>query len=495
MTYGRRKADDILGIASPGRWVLPSLTPLKLGFQPVAALPLLLLCLAASLLSPSKTRADALDLYVQAQLLRQHVPGLALEVVQNGKVVKQKGYGLADVERNVPVTTDTVFEIGSITKQFTATAIMLLVDGGKIGLDDKISRYRDGLPDAWNAVTIRQLLSHTSGIPDYEEIMGYGSYRNIMTAKQVIALAAGKPLDFAPGTQWHYSNTGYFLLTLALEKITNQPYIQFVQTRILSPLGMTHTRSSEPRDIIPLRAAGYAYEDGRLENRDPIQPTATGGAAMLVSTVGDMAKWGAEILTPTLLHEKDYDLLWANTPLADGTPSGYGFGWFVAPKHGHRALEHSGGTAGFTCDMLCLPDDRLVVIVLTNGYQSTARPTAVLDYSAALFVPALAYHAIPDHAPQVAAALKDFYTHRTDPDVYAAPLSDAFAATLRSTWTQRRSLFRSLGPVQSVELVERSGTAAKPKDRYRLSYSNLTLLVTVTLDGTGKITGLQAEEE
>ena len=355
----------------------------------MAALPLLL-CLAASLLSPSKTRADALDVYVQAQLLKQHVPGLALEVVQNGKVVKQKGYGLADVERNVPVTPDTVFEIGSITKQFTATAIMLLVDGGKIGLDDKISRYRDGLPDAWNAVTIRQLLSHTSGIPDYEEIMGYGSYRNLMTAKQVIALAAGKPLDFAPGTQWRYSNTGYFLLTLALEKITNQPYIQFVQTRILSPLGMTHTRSSEPRDIIPLRAAGYAYEDGRLENRDPIQPTATGGAAMLVSTLGDMAKWGAEILTPTLLREKDYDLLWANTPLADGTPSGYGFGWFVAPKHGHRALEHSGGTAGFTCDMLCLPDDRLVVIVLTNGYQSTARPTPIMDYSAAFFLPGLA---------------------------------------------------------------------------------------------------------
>ena len=339
---------------------------------------------------PQRARADAIDDYVQAQMQRQHVPGVALGVVLKGKFVKEKGYGLADVERNVPVTTDTVFEIGSITKQFTATAIMLLVDGGKISLDDKISRYRDGLPEAWRAVTIRQLLSHTSGIPDYEAIMGYGSYRNIMTADQVIALAASKPMDFAPGTQWHYSNTGYFLLTLALEKITNHPYFQFVQAHILTPLGMTHTRSSEPRDIIPLRAAGYAFENGRLENRDPIQPTATGGAAMLVSTLGDMAKWGAEILTPTLLHEKDYDLMWADTPLADGTPSGYGFGWFVAPKHGHRALEHSGGTTGFTCDMLCLLDDRLVVIVLTNGYQSTARPTPIMDYSAAFFLPGLA---------------------------------------------------------------------------------------------------------
>lgn len=457
------------------------------------ALPLL--CLTGLILSPIGVRADALDDYVQAQMQKQHVPGLALEVVQSGKVVKQKGYGLADVERAVPVTSDTVFEIGSITKQFTATAIMMLVDGGKISLDDKISRYQDGLPDAWNGVTIRQLLSHTSGIPDYEGIMGYGSYRNVMTAKQVIALAASKPMDFAPGTQWHYSNTGYFLLTLALEKITNQPYIQFVQARILAPLGMTHTRSSEPHDIIPLRAAGYAYENGRLENRDPIQPTATGGAAMLVSTLGDVAKWGAEILTPTLLREKDYDLLWGNTPLADGTPSGYGFGWFVAPKHGHRALEHSGGTAGFTCDMLCLPDDRLIVIVLTNGYQSTARPTPIMDHSAGLFVPALAYHAIPDRAPQVTAALKDFYSHRTDPDVYAAPLSPAFAAALQPSWAQRRPLFRSLGRVQSVEMVERSGTVAKPHYRYRMRYPATTLLVLVTLDSAGKIADLQAEEE
>lgn len=453
------------------------------------------LCLFWPMLAPGGARADALDEFVQAQLQKQHVPGLALEVVQNGKVVKEKGYGLADVERNVPVTTDTVFETGSVTKQFTATAIMMLVDGGKIGLDDKINRYREGLPEAWRAVTIRQLLSHTSGIPDYEEIMGYGSYRNLMTAPQVIALAAGKPMDFAPGTQWHYSNTGYFLLTLVLEKITQQPYSQFVQERILKPLGMTHTRSSEPRDIIAGRAAGYAYENGRLENRDPIQPTATGGAAMLVSTLGDMAKWGAELLAPTLLREKDYALLWGNTPLADGTPSGYGFGWFVSPKHGHRALEHSGGTAGFTCEFLCLPDDRLVVIVLTNGYQSTARPAAIMNYCAGLFVPALAYRPIPDRAPQIAAALKDFYTHRADPDVYAAPLSAAFAAALQPSWAQRRSLFRSLGPVQSVELVERGGTAAKPQRRYRMRYAGLTLLLLVTLDADAKIVDIQAEEE
>ena len=456
---------------------------------------LLSLCLAVPLLAPRVARADAIDDFVQAQMIKQHVPGVAVGVVLKGKFVKERGYGLADVERNVPVTTDTVFEIGSVTKQFTATAIMLLVDQGKISLDDKISRYRDGLPQAWRAVTIRQLLSHTSGIPDYEAIMGYGSYRNIMTADQVIALAASKPMDFAPGTQWNYSNTGYFLLTLALEKITQQPYIQFIQAHILTPLGMTHTRSSEPRDIIPLRAAGYAYEDGRLENRDPIQPTATGGAAMLVSTLGDMAKWGAEILTPTLLHEKDYGLLWGDTLLADGTPSGYGFGWFVAPKHGHRALEHSGGTAGFTCDMLWLLDDRAIVMVLTNGYQSTARPTPILDFCADTFVPGLAYAPIFDTAPKVTAAVKELDAHRTDPDIYAAPLSSAFDAALQNTWAQDRAFFRALGPAKSVTLVERTGTTARPQYRYRMRYRAATWLLLVTTDGAGKIAAIQAEEE
>lgn len=337
----------------------------------------------------ASAHADTTDDYVRAQMQTQHIPGLALAVIQNGQVVKEKGYGLADVERGVPVTTNTVFEIGSITKQFTATAILMLVEQGKIRLEERITRALPGLPDAWHTVTVRELLSHTSGIPDYEAIMGYGGYRNVMTPAQVIALAASKGLDFTPGTRWNYSNTGYYLLTLLLEKVTGETYAQFVQSHILAPLSMTHTRPSEPTDIIPNRAAGYAYKNGRLENRDPMQPTASGGAGMLVSTVGDLEKWDAALSAQALLRKSSYEQMWANNILSDGTASGYGFGWFVSPLHGHRSQEHSGGTAGFTTDIRRLPDDHLTVIVLTNCYQETSNPTLMASHIAGIYVPTL----------------------------------------------------------------------------------------------------------
>jgi CubicO group peptidase (beta-lactamase class C family) len=335
-------------------------------------------------------RADEVDDYVQAQMRTQHVPGLALAVIQNGQVVKEKGYGLADVERSVPVTPDTVFELGSITKQFTATAIMMLVEQDNIRLDDPLARFLTGLPDDWRGVTIRQLLSHTSGVPDFEAIMGYGGYRNVMSPAEIIALAAGKGIDFPPGTHWNYSNTGYYLLTMLLEKVSGETYAHFVQAHILTPLGMTHTRSSEPTAIIPNRSAGYAYENGRLENRDPMQPTASGGAGMLVSTVGDLVKWDASLSAQTLLRKSSYEQMWTDTVLTDGTLSGYGFGWFVSSMHGHRSQEHSGGTAGFTTDIRRLPEDHLTVIVLTNCYQETADPAALASHIAQIYVPGLA---------------------------------------------------------------------------------------------------------
>ena len=441
----------------------------------------------------SAARADALDEYVQAQMVRQHVPGLALAVVQNGRVVAEKGYGLADVERGVPVTPETVFEIGSITKQFTATAILMLVEQGKVRLDDRITRALPGLPDAWHAVTVRQLLSHTSGIPDFEAILGYGAYRNVMTSAQIIALAAGRGLEFTPGTRWNYSNTGYYLLTMLLEKASGETYAQFVQSHILTPLGMTHTRSSEPSDIIPHRAAGYAYENGRLENRDPMQPSASGGAGMLVSTVGDLVKWDGALANQTLLKKSNYAQMWADVPLADGTPSGYGFGWFVAPMHGHRSQEHSGGTAGFTSDIRRLPDAGVTVIVLTNGFQDTSDPRAMAGHIARLFVPALADAPIPDTEPQTTELVRRFFTHVGDGNALdAGPLSAAFAARITAS---ARGYYRAFGPLLSVELVEKPKDGAVRRYRYRLRYKDVSLIAAVTLDADGKIVDADADEE
>jgi len=454
----------------------------------LARLLVLLGCLFAS-----GAQADEIDRYVETQLQRQHIPGLALVVVRDGRVVKMGDYGFSNLELKVPVTTDTVFEIGSMTKAFTAMAIMLLVEDGKLGLEDPAGKYLPTLPDAWKAVTIRQLLSHTSGIPDFEEVMGYGAYRNVWQADKVIATVARMPMDFKPGTRWKYSNTGYFLLTLIIEKLGGEPYVSFVKKRILDPVGMTRTRDSEPTQIIPGRAAGYEFARGQLENRDPLQPTIGSGAGMLVSTANDLVKWNAALDAQSILKPASYAQVWDNQPLADGSPSGYGFGWFVAPMRGHRTQSHSGGTAGFSSNILRLPDDHLTVIVLTNTH--SANPVSITNHIARLLVPSLAYPPIPDQNPEVAAMVMDFYTHILDSEIYDKPLSAALAAKVRPNWANGQDYYRALGPPLAIEAVERNVGGATNAFRYRIRYADTSRLILVIVGQDSRIEDMRGEEE
>ena len=437
--------------------------------------------------------ADPVDDYVAAQMRRQQVPGLSLAVVQDGRVVKQQGYGFADLELKVPVTPETVFEIGSITKQFVAAAVMTLVEQGKINLDEPASKYLSDLPSAWCEVTVRQLLTHTSGIPDFEEILGYGAYRTPTTAQQLISVAAAKPIDFPPGAQWHYSNTGYYLLGLVIEKVGGMPYVALIEKRILEPAGMTRTRSSTPSEVIAGRASGYALEEGRIVNRDAIQPTAVGGAGDLVSTTGDLVKWNAMLDAQSVLATESYAQIWSNQSLADGSPSGYGFGWFVSPVRGHRAQEHSGGTAGFSSDILRLPDDRVTVIVLTNSYD--ANPIGMASHIAAQFVPSLVYAKIPDTKPSLTRKVFDYYSRRLDAEVYAKDLSPEFLEKVRPRWSKGHDFYRSLGPPLGIERVERDAGEAANQYRYRVRYAETALIVAATIDGRGRITNLAGAEE
>jgi CubicO group peptidase (beta-lactamase class C family) len=438
-------------------------------------------------------QADPIDDYIVMQMRRQQIPGLSLVVVQDGRVVKQQGYGFADLEQQVPVTPDTVFEIGSITKQFVAVAIMTLVEQGKVNLDEPASRYLPDLPSTWREVTVRQLLTHTSGIPDFEEILGYGAYRTPTTAPQLIAVAAARPLDFAPGTQWHYSNTGYYLLGMIVEKVSGTPYGALIEKRILEPAGMTRTRSSVPTEIIAGRASGYALEDGRIVNRDAVQPTAVGGAGDLVSTTGDLVKWNAVLDARSVLATESYAQLWANQALADGSPSGYGFGWFVSPARGHRAQEHSGGTPGFSSDILRLPDDRVTVVVLTNSHD--ANTIGMASHIAAQFVPSLVYAKIPDTRPRLGRKLLDYYSHRLDPEVYARDLSPEFLEKVRQRWSKGHDFYRSLGPPLGLERVQRDAGDAPNSYRYRVRYAETALIVVATIDDKGRITNLAGAEE
>ena len=333
---------------------------------------------------------EQVDAAVLEEMHQQKIPGLALAVIRDGNVTA-KGYGLANVELNVPVSPQTIFQSGSLGKQFTATAVMMLVEEGKLSLDDKIVKYFPDAPSSWKDITVRNLLSHTSGIQNYTtEAM---NYRRDYTEDDLLKLAESTPLDFAPGTSWRYSNTGYVLLGILVHKITGEFYGDFLHQRIFAPLGMTTTRILSEADIIPNRAAGYRLVNGELKNQEWVAPLLnTTADGSLYFTVLDLAKWDAALYTEELLKRASLDQMWTVAKLNDGKPNAgnYGFGWFVHQANGKRLLEHGGAWQGFTTQICRYVDERLTVVVLTNLDAGHSNPGRIAHRVAGLYDPALA---------------------------------------------------------------------------------------------------------
>ncbi len=465
--------------------------------------PHILTVIAGLVLSISSgiLHADGVDDYVKAQMQKRQIPGLSLAVIKDEKVVKTQGYGFASLELQVPATPHTVYEIGSISKQFTAAVVMMLVEEGKVRLQDSIAYYLAQLPPAWRKVSIRQLLTHTSGIPDFEPVIGYSSYRNAYTDESLLKAVADRPMDFSPGESWNYSNTGYVLLGMLLEKVTGKAYGQIMRERIFQPCGMVESRESDPPAVIPNRADGYALEAKTIVNRDPMQPTACKGAGTLVSTVLDLAKWDAALSSESLLEKTSLEEMWKPVALNDGKTFPYGFGWFLEPWQGHKNLSHSGGTAGFTTVISRFGDDHLTVVLLTNLY-SFATIEKMAKTVAGFFVPALAppvYTAIPDSEPSFTARMKELYMTRLE--AYAkwdpAFFTPGFWATLKPLLSLPGSLdyYKAIGPPISVELVERRSEGDNTLFRYRLTYKEISRLILVTTDESRKISSFMAEEE
>jgi len=343
--------------------------------------------LPAQLLKPSAGEMAALDRQIEAEMAENNIPGVLVAVASRGRLLHVKGYGMANVELRVPVTDSTVFEIGSISKQFVSAAVMLLVEEGRVGLDDSIHEYLQDLPSEWLGVTIRQLLTHTSGIPDYEEIQTYEAYRFRFTPEQIIQVAHSRPMDFAPGTGWYYSNTGYFLLSLIVERVEGKPLGQVLRARIFGPLGMGQTRMADPEAIIPHRASGYWVDRMGVElvNRDATQTSSTLGAGGIVSSAHDMAKWDEALYGHQLLSDASKAEMWTSTVLPDGTDTGYAFGWGVRPYRGRPSVGHNGQVAGFVATFTRLVEDEVAIIVFANRYRvSSGR---FQDFVAQTFLP------------------------------------------------------------------------------------------------------------
>ena len=298
-------------------------------------------------------------------------PGAAVLVVQDGKPVLRKGYGMAELELGVPISPDMVFRVGSVTKEFTAACVLKLVEAGRLALDDPVEKYLPDFPTGGRRVTIEQLLTHTSGLRSYTDTPEwFGHMREDRSPREVQALFEGEPFDFEPGTRWHYDNSGYVLLGEILEKVTGKPYADLVNETIFRPLGMRDTRYGSDAPIVPKRVAGYQKTpDGigvGVINAPFLSMTQPYAAGALVSTVDDLARWHRALDAGAVLKPESLRRMWTPVRLPDGSDTRYGFGWIVWSLDGHPVVEHGGGINGFQSANLRLPDDRILVLVLSN---------------------------------------------------------------------------------------------------------------------------------
>lgn len=320
--------------------------------------------LLAVLMQLNPVHADQTDDYVREQMARRRIPAVVLKVVQDGQEVKTAAYGFANLELNVPATTNSVFEIGSVTKQFTASCILLLQQDGKLSIEDKLGKHVPNIPAAWTNVTIRHLLSHTSGIKSYTGLDGFALTRRL-TQTQFLELIGKQPPEFQPGEGWKYSNTGFSLLGYVIENVSGKSYWQFLRERILIPLGMDQTTDRNPGTIITNRVSGYEQTNRVHINRD-YDLTDVFAAGAIASTVGDLGKWNAALNSRRILSEESKKAAWTPQPLNSGKLTAYGLGWYVETHEGHRCVGHGGSTSGFNGSTQRFPEDDLYVIILTN---------------------------------------------------------------------------------------------------------------------------------
>ena len=457
--------------------------------------PLLFLSLIF-LIAPTVIVADEVDDHIRIVLAERHVPGVAMAVIKNGKVVKLNGYGVASLEFNVPVTTETVFEIGSVSKQMTAAGIMLLVEDGKIKLDEKISAYLPNTPEAWKDVTVRHLLTHTSGVKSYSSLDGFELYRHLKTPEFIKQLSP-HPLEFTPGERNTYSNSGFTLLGHIIQTVSGKPYIQFMRERIFTPLGMTRTGDRDPQFIVSNRATGYEWSIDHLEGRDG-NLTDLMGAGSIVSTISDMVKWDAALNGTNFLKPASRAEWWKQYTFTNGKPSPYGFGWRISDIRGHRLIGHTGQTAGFGAANFRYVDDGVTVIVLTNlGEIGLGGQIAVR--LAKFYAPGLSLKAItgkPEAVSGLGEKLLAVLRARSDEKLDTAPITPQLMRSLsteRSKANYRR--IAALGGPGNVTYVESDESGTRPSYRYRVESGKGFFLWRIAVDDAGRVSDLALDEE
>lgn len=330
--------------------------------------------------------ADPVDDYVRTVMAAKKIPGLSLVVLRDGKIVRSEGYGFANLEHEVAATADTIYQSGSVGKQFTAAGILMLAEDGKLGLDDPLSKHFPDGPPAWKGITVRHLLTHTSGLKDYgsDEI----DFRKDYTEDEYLDVVKRIPIEFEPGTQWSYSNTGYLLLGILTSRLAGEHWSDFLAERLFEPIGMTTTRVISERDLVMHRASGYELDGDEVKNQEWVAPSANRCAdGALYMSVKDLAAWDAALYAGSFLAPASFEAWWTPVSLANGTTFPYGFGWGIEEQRGHRLIEHGGSWQGFRAAIARYVDQGLTVAILSNLAQ--AEPEIMAHRIAGLLEPSL----------------------------------------------------------------------------------------------------------
>jgi D-alanyl-D-alanine carboxypeptidase len=324
---------------------------------------------------PRARLVATIDSLAAAFLADGPVAGVSVGVVKGTDTIVMKGYGLADIENDVPASARTVYRIGSITKQFTAAAVMRLVDEGKLALDDTLGKLLPNVVPAWRGISLRRLLNHTSGIRSYTSLgpRWQRRWREDMTPDTIVGLVRDDTLDFAPGARWRYNNTGYVLLGMIIERVAGKPYATYLEEAVYRPLGLSQTYYCSERPIIKNRARGYQRDGRQLVNAEYLSMTQPFSAGALCSTVGDLIAWQRALVGGRVVRPASYAAMTTPEPLDDGKPLTYGYGLGVGTFEKRRRVSHGGGIHGFNTELAYYPDDTLHVVVLANTQSNPGR--------------------------------------------------------------------------------------------------------------------------
>jgi len=347
---------------------------------------LFLFGVCAALFAQSPDSREAAVDALMAKYSRDDAPGAAVMAIRGGKVLYRRGYGLAEVEAHVAVTPSTNFRLASVTKQFTAMAIMMLAERGKLSLESPLTRFFPDYPAYGKPITVRHLLNHTSGLKDYEDLIPAGQTAQVKDLDVLGLLQQQTSGYFAPGSDWRYSNTGYAHLAMIVEKASGMTFAAFLKKNIFGPLHMSGTVAFEAGiSTVRNRAYGYSAQGGQFERTDQSVTSAVLGDGGIYSSVDDLFKWDQALYTTKLVSADTREQAFLPVVLSSGQQTHYGFGWEIGEWHGLRTLRHGGSTVGFRTHILRVPDREFTVIVLINRTQ--AKPEEIADRIVEIYLP------------------------------------------------------------------------------------------------------------